>query len=266
MVSTTSTTPTRRRSRLLRFSLRSLFVATAVIGVLLAVYVVPAERQRRAIAEIRAAGGEVHYDYDEGLNASPPDWRRRWLGIDYVGNPVRVWLPKGASEAQVRYASEWKNLEVLYLREVALTDPQLSLFANHTKLVYLYLDSTNVTSVGLASLTNMKALTMLTLANTQIGDQGLSHLRSLDNLRSLTLSETGITDLGIRHLAEIPNLATLDISNTRVTDAGLRELHSCKTLNGLDLTGSDVTYAGVSRLQDALPNCGMNYSYRTGGE
>src|SRR5687768_4773908 len=81
--------------RWLRYSLRSLFVLVTLTSVMLGVWVNRAERQRRAVAAIRAAGGTVRYDYEQaGAQAAGPvdgqlpgpDWLCRLLSVDYFAD------------------------------------------------------------------------------------------------------------------------------------------------------------------------------------
>ena len=107
-------TPKRRRPRLLRYSLRSLLVATAVIGVLLAVWVVPAQRQKQIVAAIRSAGGNVRYDCQEANEPAPkPKWVGKLLGVDYVARPEVVWLLPDSDKALTKDCSfrlvNWKG-------------------------------------------------------------------------------------------------------------------------------------------------------------
>jgi hypothetical protein len=56
--------PARPRRRWFRYSLRTLLLAVTLVAVALAYWVNGAERQRRAVAAIEAAGGTVRYDYE----------------------------------------------------------------------------------------------------------------------------------------------------------------------------------------------------------
>ncbi len=66
------------------------------------------------------------------------------------------------------------------------------------------------------------------------------HIMRLTNLQSLGLHDTQVTDAGLEHLKRLPNL---------------RELHL--TLSVYD---TYLTVEGVEKLQQALPNCEIEYS------
>src|SRR5262245_48745990 len=85
-MSSTGTTPTAPPNcRWLRFSLRGVLVAIAVIAVLLWIPIQRARNQKRAVEAIQRLGGSVEYDYRaQDLKEPPgPVWLRRLLGDDF---------------------------------------------------------------------------------------------------------------------------------------------------------------------------------------
>jgi hypothetical protein len=68
----TKLTPKRRW---VQVSLRTVLVLVTVLCVALSLWVVPAERQRRAVAAIRALGGNISY----GKEVASDTFLRRWL-------------------------------------------------------------------------------------------------------------------------------------------------------------------------------------------
>jgi internalin A len=52
---------------------------------------------------------------------------------------------------------------------------------------------------------------------------------------------------------------TLGISETEVTDAGLERLEKLPDLSRLFIRDTRVTLRGVQKLQEALPNCEIDY-------
>ena len=251
-VPASSTTPKRRRSRLLRYSLRSLFVATAVIGVLLAMYVVPAERQRRAVAVIEDAGGHVFYGYD--LEGQEMPWLGRMLGRDYAAESHDAWLV-GETDAPFIAACQLRTLRGINLMHGDAPDSRLLLLADLKDLRELHLQRAAVTDDGLALLAGMVHLEVLLLDECPITDKGLGHFRTLRSLRALGLSGTSITDAGMCVLAKLPNLEVLSINETVVSDDGLAELHSCDKLMVLTIWNTSTTERGISRFREQCPQC-----------
>jgi len=116
------------------------------------------------------------------------------------------------------------------------------------------------TSVDDASLMAIKQLTdvkTLWLGSTKVTDAGLVHLEGLTNLQELFLGNTMVIDAGIVHFD-----GTFAPDNSQITDAGLEYLKGLTNLEFLVLLDTQVTGEGVKKLQQALPNCKMNYSAR----
>jgi hypothetical protein len=156
-------TPKRRWAQ---FSLATMFVVLTVLCVGLALVVVPAERQRRAVAAIEAVGGRVGYfGLDQKASAAfPRPFLRRWLSRDYFDEV------------------EWVDLA-----GTKVTDTELAVVQVLTGLVGLTLDGTQVTDAGLSRLDGLKGLKKLWLFRnefTQVSDAGLAQLRQrLPNCR-----------------------------------------------------------------------------------
>ena len=83
------------KRRWLQFSLRTLFILTALLAVWLGFYVKRVRDQRETVAAILKAGGTVAYDYQSPPKVSPggplyptarppgPSWLRNLIGEDY---------------------------------------------------------------------------------------------------------------------------------------------------------------------------------------
>lgn len=174
--------PLRSRPRWARFSLRALLTFVMLLCIGLSLGVLPSERQRRAVARIRAIGGVVFYVGDETLivpadETWPKSLLRDWLPRDYVDGVRDVFLwQSGVTDADLA------NLPLLH-------GPQC-----------LYLSHTHVTDMGLAHLGRLTRLRELDLDDTQVTDAGLAHLRKLTGLQALSLRGTTITDAGIEQL------------------------------------------------------------------
>ena len=60
-----------------------------------------------------------------------------------------------------------------------------------------------------------------------------------------------------RCLSRTLTLQQLGLDNTKIPDAGLEYLKGLSQLEGLAVDGTHVTPEGVKKLQQALPNCGI---------
>ena len=93
-------THTKRKRRILRFSIRTLLIVLTIFCVALGWKVERARKQREAVAWVHEMGGSVNYDYeldDDGSSApdaKPPgsEWLRKQLGRDFFDDVVRVSL------------------------------------------------------------------------------------------------------------------------------------------------------------------------------
>jgi Leucine-rich repeat (LRR) protein len=111
---------------------------------------------------------------------------------------------------------------------------------------------------GLELLKSLRNLKRLGLFSTNVTDDGLEHLKGLTSLEFLNLYKVQFTDAGLVHLKGLTNLKELYIRDAQITDAGLEYLTGLTNLQFLAL-GSSVTPEGVKKLQEALPNCEIEY-------
>ena len=223
--------PKRRR---LQFSLATLLLLTLVCAVVLALFVAPKARQRRAVAYVESVNGRVEY-VDAGDDAAhAPAWLREWLGPDY-----------------------FRSVRVVELSETRVSDAGLAQLEGLTALEALHLYETPVSDAGLSQLTGLTALEELSLDGTQVSDAGLANLKGLRALAALSLSDTQVSDAGLSHLKGLTALAEMSLYDTQVSDAGLTHLKGLTALRWLDLRRTQVSNAGTADLRAALPNCSI---------
>jgi len=192
--------------------------------------------------------------------------------------------------------SELRTLERLYVRNyvdentppISVTDAGFVHFRNLSRLTTLTLTNGDITGTGLKHVVGFPNLKLVDLRNTKLTDDALSHLSSQKRLKSLILSHTPITNAGLRHLQPLTgleelflfdtkvtdvgmeilpamkNLRTLDLMQTNISDAGLVHLEGLINLQRLDVRYTKVTDEGVEKLQQALPNCQIEYTGKDG--
>lgn len=173
------------KRRWLRFSLRTLLIVIMLSSLplgWLAMKMVQAKRQRRAVEAIEEAGGWVQYDcvVDESSKPQPPvpAWLTGLVGADMFVDVVQVRILE----------SEAPDMALEHLKELP-------------KLKLLYLSGTQTDDAGLEHLKGLTNLKYLELDHTQISDAGLKHLNKLTNLKLLKLSGTQVAE-GIQELQE----------------------------------------------------------------
>ncbi len=208
------------KRRWMQFSLRTGLIVVTTLCVALSMWVVPIERQRRAVAAIEKLGGHVGYMHellDRGILVKPT-----------------------ASETfPVTYLRRWLPLPPDYFDEIEMVN----------------LNNTQVTDAGLAQLQRLTGLHSLNLSDTEVTDAGMAHLQGLSGLEGLSLINTKVTDVGLAHLQGLTGLQVLRLDKTQITDAGLAHLQKLTRLQGLTLTNTQITDAGLAQLRRALPNC-----------
>lgn len=230
----------RRSAARRQFTLRELLAALTLACVGLAFVVVPAERQRRAVAALEAAGGSLDYaqDFDE---SDETVWEM------FPASCLKYLLPVDYFEV-VHYAS---------LEYCQTTDAVLVNLRTLKDLQSLSFAGNPISDAALSHVRGLKRLKVLCLAESPITDAGLANLSELTQLESLDLSDTEITDAAMVHLRELARLENLMLDDAKITDAGLGHLEGLMHLRHLALGRAGVTEEGKSRLRQALPNVGI---------
>ncbi|HVX15342.1 MAG TPA: hypothetical protein VHC22_29400 [Pirellulales bacterium] len=159
-----------------QFSIRLMLTVVTVLCIALSAWVVPAERQRRAVTAIQAVGGKVEYVSNDAPAAET--FLRRWLPQDYFDDVDTVLLGR---RTRVTHAT-LPHLEAL------------------PRLRRLWLDDPLITDAGLVHLQGLTHLEELGLNDTRVTDAGLAHLRGLRNLRILWLIRTQVARDGVARL------------------------------------------------------------------
>jgi len=242
-----------KKSRWLRFSLRTLLVALTLICVWMAIEVNRARTQREAVRTVEKLGGSAAYD------GVPPELLREWIGTDYFSNIVSVghfWGSDHPSDEEARVIGRFPELVHVDLSgRTQITDAALENFARLSRLRELNLGGTKVEGRGLVHVRGLRNLEVVFLERTPLTDDGLVYLAELPKLLLLYLDETQVTDNGLRHLARSKALQTLDLRQTAVSDEGIEYLAEIASLRIINLRGTKVTSEGRAEWRRKLPNC-----------
>ena len=172
--------------RRLRISVRGLMILVLLLGGGLGWFshkLRMAQFQHDAVSAINRMGGSAHYD-SEWSNPSPPVGalasRRplwpKWLvdraGADIFLNVLRVYLARGASDAELVHVGSLSRLESLVVHPSTVTDAGLVHLKGLTHLSNLQLPGSKVAGEGLVYLEGMNNLQMLILWDTEVSDAG----------------------------------------------------------------------------------------------
>ncbi len=278
------------KRRWAQFSLATMFLVVTAICVWLAAHVRAANRQRAAVAAIRAAGGDCYYDYELEVDdpfAEPappgPAWLRERLGIDHLASITTVYVRRHAQLARLLphlcKLPKLATLEIEFNGQPPLSDADVAQVRRFTSLTKFSISAATETESlvaaaaclphletlevwsgalsvnGLRQIGRMTALRSLSLSNTRFGDDGLTHIARLTGVAELDLEDTDITDAGLRQLRGLKSLRKLRLAFNEITDTGLKHVSALTELRELNIIETKVTDEGVAWLQAALPNC-----------
>ncbi|HEX5104328.1 MAG TPA: hypothetical protein VFV87_10985, partial [Pirellulaceae bacterium] len=267
------------KRRWFQFSLRTLLVATAFVGLVLApivYYRQLAHRQQQIKAEL-----EVHRIVLSGgkEQSQRPQWLKKILGDDSAGLDICIHVYAASllesSESRERAIDKLNqlpsatmlvfpdqiddqglvqfrrltNIQTLFLERSPITSDGLKHFRGCQDLGVLNLVATPIGNRDLKEIARHKNLEILYLWGTNVTDEGMQELRPLKRLRCLHLDKTRVTDAGLRELQQFQSLEMLGFGVTSVSDAGIRELRPLKNLTHLDLGGTKVTDECLSELE-----------------
>ncbi len=260
--------PQTSRSRQWQISLRQLFIAMALLGVIL-IWQLPklerrwarqqdARQQADVTAKIMQFKAEIEKTGDV-LNTSPNGWVANVVFMD----PETVESFPKIEERIDRFhelgwpgrdPNAWHTVVSFWNPKTEVTDAHLVHIQDLIHLRYLMLMGArvNITDRGLMHLQDLSQLQILELyGNTEITDNGLVYLRGLTNLEELNLGLTQVTDGGLINLKDMKKLKRLDLNDSfKVADAGLIHLQGLTNLHTLNLDCTRVTNAGLLHLRN----------------
>ncbi|XWS38237.1 hypothetical protein CRYUN_Cryun19dG0113700 [Craigia yunnanensis] len=127
----------------------------------------------------------------------------------------KLWISEtGITVNGVVLLSSLRNLSVLDLGGLSVTDPALNSLQALTKLQYLDLWGSKISNKGALVLQSLKNLN---LSGTRISSAGIGILAGhVPKLEILCLSHTSIDDVGLSYISLMPSLKVIDLSNTNI--------------------------------------------------
>lgn len=178
------------------------------------------------------------------------------------GAMLSMWWPYHCNQsAMAEVEKHGGKTETVIIRPFWVPDvvhnDKLALFK---KVKMISLNDTDVSDAELEHLTGLSNLEFLRLDNTQVGDEGLEYLGGLTKIQRLWLDNTQVGDAGVEQLRAMTQLEYLGLDNTHVGDAGLEHLRGLTNLQHLYLEETRVTETGINNLQNALPDCVIDWT------
>ncbi|MBA3992263.1 MAG: hypothetical protein C0469_01965 [Cyanobacteria bacterium DS2.3.42] len=142
-----------------------------------------------------------------------------------------------------------RDLKMLNLQGIDLTDEGIKSLSHLTKLCRLNISDTLVSEKGLAVLRNMPALNHLNLSRITLGDAVAERLYPLKNLKHLDLTGTQLKDKTVMRFPRFENLHSLVLRRNNLTDNCIDTLRGYKRLMWLDITDTRITVDGLRKLR-----------------
>jgi len=241
-----------------RFSVRTLLVATTVLGALLGLVGNEVNRlrlHRQAEGKVHELGGRC----GSVTNGSyEPSWGPWWCPVikdDAYADYQIVWFTstsnEGLKDDDLAVLKHFPGLEELELYAPLITDQAIDHLRGIKSLRELSLYQTQVTGRGLKGLSGIP-LEKLVLCGPDVTDETMEALAAFPGLRKMIISETSVTDVGLANLKYVPHLEKLIIADSPVGNAGMNELAKLTELYELDVEGLAITDEGIMPLA-ALP-------------
>ena len=255
-----------------RFTIRSLLLVTALVGVLLAIRE-PAVRkygaQQAAAEKLRAVGARITV---EPIRPAP----LRWLVANGDLGPITTVRLEGCRQPGDSLAAlaDLPDLQRLYLPNSAVTDDHLQHVAGLTGIRRLALWRTQITARGFRHLAGLENLELLDIHGSRVSEEALPHLARLPHLRQIITTMTftdrglaclctfaqhprilrgkvvveGVTNRGMADLGALTSIQELDIRNSHVSAEGYAQLVRLRLLAGLDISGATCDDASLAQI------------------
>lgn len=260
----------RPRGLRLRFSLRTLLLATLAIGSTLGWVL---HERRRIAARRTAIEAAGFHDLGYTVPFPQPEWHKRLFGNDWPNHLPDLSAPYDVTDSQVTALAGLNQLrslsisgsanvtdtacltigtldglESLDLRDTAISDVGLERLVALPRLTSLDLGHTRISDAGLAQLARMPQLESLSVAGCRCTPSGLARLIVLPRLEKLDLSDTPFGNAEALGLGNLTRLKQLNLSRTQITDEGLLQIKRLPALEGLRIDATSISDAGIAHL------------------
>lgn len=265
MTTETDTLP-RPHRRWLRLSLQGLLILVVLIAIPIGWVAHLIRTQRQAIAAVRAAGGQVQFDYQGQLvgkqfirrsEPAAPRWVRRVLGDELFQDVVNVRFPRPVAASVLASLARFDRLEGVGFAEATGVGWDFHPLRSLARLRALNIRGPGVTDAALAGIGALPGIVRLQVGAAPATDAGFAHLARMGKLAALAIDECpNLTDPGAaRMVAGLPSLTFFLVirgpGSLRMTLPALAEHHPGLQLLTLDTAAVlDDDLASVGRLAE----------------
>jgi internalin A len=249
-----------RKRQWRRFSLRTLLIFVTLFCLLVGWFAIKlrqAERQRVAVANLRALGFVIRYEWemdpdfvvDDRAQPPGPQWLRNWLGDDFLDTVVSVSVAhkRHVGDDQFQSVFSFPRLRHLALGESGITGASIARLPELNELESLDVSDDRINDTWMAGICDCRHLKKLVVADSHlITRAGLAHLSALLNLEDLVWLSAD--DAVMQSIAELKHLKKLVITSPKVTDVGMKVVAGFKELEVICLNTAAITNAGMQSL------------------
>jgi len=236
-----------------RFSLRTLLITMAMLGVGLGIIgneFVQLRRYRASGKRISQLGGRLVFFTKTGKEPRGPWWCPVVMSGMYAERQV-VWFTSGRNAGlrneDLGVFNELPRLDTVEIVAAGISDEGLAHLEKLTRLRRLVLQDTQVTSKGLHRLKSLP-LQQLVMGGEATSSDILDCLGSLKSLKKLALYDAPVTDGSLKNLKHVPELEHLYLEKCQITEEGFREVAHLKKLKIIELLDLNVGDAGIEQL------------------
>lgn len=208
----------RPRRRWFQFSLRTMIVATAIFCTLLATWIIPSERQRRACKKLYEQGGTYSFPFENNVKYfeiqqlrsgnDPYPWYRH-----YFNSVSRVNI-HNLSDIDWGAFPRLESLSSEILRNSSSQDMDqfVATLARHNRLLKeLSLYQAEIQLGSMDHLPSFSKLEKLNIVQSDLWNCSLDPIASLQELREINFSKTIVQDREIAKLKNLPNLKKIHV-------------------------------------------------------
>lgn len=243
-----------------RFSLRGLFVLTALVAIVLARWRWQLQLEREIEQVVSKYQGEVSY-WDESptpAHSHFAKWHAAMFGESTLWQRMMVEvslenMPRTERKDFIRMLGRRRGLKTACLYEVD-DDTLEAIGESLTDVESLVVSGLGINDSGLAHLATLEELELLALIHTSVTGTGFEHLRNATKLHSLIVQDSQLSDAGLAHFPTLPQLKQVGLMRNHLTNEAFYSMCRVKSIEQLTINDSIIPEEDVARVTKSLPN------------
>jgi hypothetical protein len=237
--------------RCLRFRLRSLFVLVTAAGVVCALWVYPAERERRATQALRLQGSTVEYELAIDLDGAPAivRWAHGLLGDPYFGHVVSATC-MDCDDADLEHLQAFREIETVVIWNGERRNAGLAHVRGLRRLKVIVLSYGQGADAELGRLKDVPALEELAILGFQVAEGDWTHLQQFRDLVDLSLVGATLSDGAVRKISELKSLEAVSFTQCEMSSESLSHLRTLPRLRDIGLFENGIGDEGLAHLAE----------------